>query len=144
MRPRSNVTVHLLDFRPSADRIKGHLKSKGRDDWNHYFPMGRFGYVEVNSVASFQSDYYVLNSEGLGSNQPFGATNPIAIPFHGENGNLLEGTYCFSREPVIQSRYFSNIQDFSTNVGVPLSTFILPDCDENYRLWELFILQISR
>jgi len=144
MRPRSNVMVYLLDFRPSADRIKGHLKSKDKDNWDCYFPMGSFGYIEVNSVSSSRSDCYVLNSQGLGSNQPVDTTNPVSIPFHGEKGALLKGNYSFSREPVIQSRYFSNVQDFSIDIGVPLSAFILPNYDENYRLWELFILQLSR
>ena len=61
MRPKSNVMVHLLDFRPSAERIKEHLKSKNKDDWDYYFPMGKYGYVEVASVSSFTPDCYVLN-----------------------------------------------------------------------------------
>jgi len=145
MREPSSTIAYKLDFRSSKERIKMHLTTKGKDDWDSYFPMGRYGYLEIATPSSSSLyDTYVLNSYGVGSNKPITDKNPLSIPFHGEKGDFGTANYSFSREPVIQSRYFSNVQDFSIDIGVPLSAFILPNYDENYRLWELFILQLSR
>ena len=145
MREASSIFVYKLDFSPSKDRVKTHLASKGKDEWDSYFPMGTYGYMEVSTMTSKTLyDCYILNSYGEGINKPINETTPAPIPFHGERGDLLKGTYRYSREPVIQSRYFGNLEMFFIEEVVSLDKFILPKCEEKYQLWETFIMQISR
>jgi hypothetical protein len=145
MREPSSLIIYKLDFRSSKERIKTHLADKGKDSWDSYFPMGRYGYVEVSTPSSSSLyDMYVLNSYGVGSNKPINEVNPLAIPFHGEKGDFGTTTYSFSREPIIHSRYFGGIYSFFSEDVVRLSDFILPSCEENYKAWSTFIMQISR
>ena len=145
MREPSSIIVYKLNFRPSKERIKAHLAEKGKDKWDSYFPMGRYGYVEVSTPSSNSLyDTYVLDSYGVGSNKPISEVNPLSIPFHGEKGEFGTTTYSFSREPVIQSRYFGGIFSFFADEIISLSDFILPNCEENYKAWSTFIMQISR
>jgi len=145
MREPSSIMVYKLDFRSSGERIKSYLDSKGKDSWDSYYPMGNFGYLEIPSVSSNSlHDMYVLDSFGVGSNKPITDDNPLTVPFHGESGNLLKGTYSFSREPVIQSRYFGGISSFFIEEVTSLHDFILSGCEETYKAWSTFIVQISR
>ena len=145
MREPSSTIAYKLDFRSSKERIKMHLTTKGKDDWDSYFPMGRYGYLEIATPSSSSLyDTYVLNSYGVGSNKPITDKNPLSIPFHGEKGDFGTANYSFSREPVIHSRYFGNVEMFFTHQLIPLHDFILPSCEENYKAWSTFIMQISR
>jgi len=125
--------------------VKEHLASKNKDVWDAYFPVGCYGYLEI-PTASGKSlyDVYVLDSHGMGSNRPLSETNPVSIPFHGEKGDLLAGTYSFSREPVLQSRYFLEASSFFSESVVKLSDFILPKYEGNYKAWTTFIMQMKR
>ena len=145
MRELSSVIVYKLDFRPSKDRIKLHLAGKGKDEWDSYFPVGSYGYLEISTPSSNSLyDTYVINSYGVGSNKPISESNPLSIPFHGEKGDLLTGNYSFSSKPVIHSRYFGNVEMFFAENVTKLHDFILPSCEENYKAWSTFIMQLSR
>ena len=145
MREPSSTIAYKLDFRSSKERIKQHLATKGKDKWDSYFPMGNYSYLELPTLSSNSLyDTYVLNSYGVGSNKPITDKNPLSIPFHGEKGDFGTANYSFSREPVIHSRYFGNVNIFFSEAVTRLHDFILPSCEENYKAWTTLIMQLSR
>ena len=145
MRETSPVQVHKVDFISAQHRIKKHLAKIGKDTWESYRPLDTFGYVEVVSTSPDRLyDRYLLNTEGVGQRECVSEINPAHIPFYGENGSLLDGTYCYSRDVIIHSRYHDAIDVFATGKVVSLDRFINPPFTENYELWNTTMLNLIK
>lgn len=145
MREPSPIKVHKVSFLSARNRIKKHLGKIGKDTWESYRPLDNFGYVEVVSTSPDRLyDRYLLNTEGVGQKECVSELHPAHIPFHGESGSLFDGTYCYSRDVIIHSRYQDAIDAFATGEVVSLDRFINRSFPENYKLWNTYMVQLTQ
>ncbi len=145
MREPSLIQVHKISFLSARQRIKNHLASINEDTWDSYRPLDTFGYIEVHSASPNRLyDRYLLNTEGVGLKNCVSDEHPADIPFYGERGSLLDGTYCYSRDIIICSRYRDAIDLFATGKVVSLDKFIRFPYTENYEVWNTFMMQITK